>query len=529
MENFYDNKITNLYQKISKRSLFTFIFTFISCFLCNLFIYTNTLFVHDSTQVFNDSTGITNGRFLVSLFMPLFQRFSLPVLIGIAVSILIAVAVVFVVKCFDIKSKLLISILSLFIISHQSFIACHYYFSSAYIYAFSILMSVLSFYFISKYEDNKKKKIINVMLAIVCLMTSLFGYQAYISLYLSLCVIWLITEIINDNMKTRKQIFFNGIKYVGVAIVAILIYYCLWKVVLHFTNQQVVNYENYNYGNMSETIFGNLFGHIITAFVVGVRTMFDNYFSYTPVANICLILCNAFVIISSFIIKKKNGAKHSILLILMFLCLPLTICFIYLMSQDIFHTTMIFSAIAPMILLIKNLDTLPKIKFNKEKIKVVLLNSFIIFLTIISLSQVVSANVLYLKMKVNYNNSISYCTRLLDRIEQTEGVNENTKIILITDDFYINEYEPNEFWPKYTEDIPMSDSGLTYGDTFVWFITHNLNTNINICADNTYKYSIREDVIALDCFPKKNCMLWDNDTLLVKVGPTIKEIVDEEE
>lgn len=527
MENFYDNKIKDLYKKIDKRSLFAFIFTFISCFFCNLFIYTNTLFVHDSTTIYNDSTGITNGRFLVSLLMPLLQRFSLPILIGFLTSLFIAFALVFIIKAFDIKSKLLIAILSLFIISHQSFVACHYYFSSAYIYAFCILMSVLSFYFVSKNTNNRKQGIINTVISTACLITSLSGYQAYISLYLSLCIIQLIVKIINNEYKTIKHIFLTGIKYVGVAVISMGLYYCLWKAILLITDSQVLS-DYGNYSNMEETVFGNFYENSIAAFVIGIRMLFGNWFHFSNFINVFVICCNAFAILLSFLIKKKKNAKHGIILSLLCLLLPLSVCFIFILSPNIFHSIMLFATIVPFILLIKNLDTLCKIQFKTEKIKNTLLIVLAGSLVIISLWQIVSANIIYLKMKVNYNNSISYCTRLLDRIEQTDGFNENTKVVFVSDNHYINKYPPNEFWTEYTNEIPLSQSGLTYDETFIWFIKQNLNTNIDISTENK-KYSDKEEVINLDIFPAKNCMLWDGDTLVVKIGLTATEIIETQE
>lgn len=527
MENFYDNKIKDLYKKIDKRSLFAFIFTFISCFFCNLFIYTNTLFVHDSTTIYNDSTGITNGRFLVSLLMPLLQRFSLPILIGFLTSLFIAFALVFIVKAFDIKSKLLIAILSLFIISHQSFVACHYYFSSTYIYAFCILMSVLSFYFISKNTNNRKQEIINAVISTACLIVSLSGYQAYISLYLSLCIIQLIVKIINNEYKTIKHIFLTGIKYIAVAVISMGLYYCLWKIILLITDSQTLS--NYgNYSNMGETVFSNLYLNFITAFFIGFKVLFENYFCFSGFINVLVIICIIFAVLLSFLIKKKKNARHGILLSLLFLLLPLSICFIFILSPNVFHSVMLFATITPFVLLIKNLDTVCEIKFRKEVIKRCLSVTLVGIFLIVSLWQVVSANIIYLKMQVNYNNSISYCTRLLDRIEQTDGFNENTKVVFVSDNLYINKYPVNEFWTEYTNQIPLSESGLTYDETFIWFIKQNLNTNIDISTENK-KYSDKEEVINLDMFPAKNCMLWDGDTLIVKIGFTVTEIIEMQE
>lgn len=498
--------IKKIYKQTLSIDRFAFFTSFITCFIIHLYAYTNLLSAHDSVAIYNDSTGITNGRFMISVLFPLIQRITTPVIIGIFTSFFLASAIVLISKTLNLNSKFFITILSALVISHPAIVASHYYFTSAYIYAFALLTSVLAVYIIDKH------KVGGFIGAVVLLILSLGSYQAYIDLFLCLSIIKLMLCCTDKEIKF-KEIISNGIKYVITACSAMGIYYIIWKALIKLTDSEIANYRNYS--DLTTSLFDGIAEKLLRTFEYGNNLFFANTLKHTEVFVFISACLYFFSFALSLYLAIKNRSKTALLLPLLFGCMIFASVFIYVISPDTIHTLMVFATICPLILLIKNLE---QIGSSSEHNIVEIVFSWVITIGLISLTfnQIVSANVFYTKMAVNYNHSISYCTKLTDRIEQTDGFTKETKVVLVGQGYDIATYGYLDIWPNYVENFLHSDTGLTYKETIVIFIKQNMNTNMNITYDSG-EYSERDDVRALETFPAENCMLWDEDTLIVKV------------
>jgi hypothetical protein len=72
---------------------------------------------------------------------------------------------------------------------------------------------------------------------------------------------------------------------------------------------------------------------------------------------------------------------------------------------------------------------------------------------------------------------------------------------------------------KHTKEITGAwmTRSFTFGEYLRSYIQQQLGTNIHITIDDDV-YLKRADVLALSNFPAQDCMLWDGDTLIVKLG-----------
>lgn len=132
------------------------------------------------------------------------------------------------------------------------------------------------------------------------------------------------------------------------------------------------------------------------------------------------------------------------------------------------------------------------------------------------------ANTLYLNWKLAYDGSVSYCTRLADRIEETDGYAADTKVVVISAD------ETGNVAGAFKEDSQATEPfngcsffklSVTYVETVPIFVTEELGIEMDITAERTDEeaeyYSAIEN---LGIFPDMDCYVWINGILYMRLG-----------
>ena len=129
-------------------------------------------------------------------------------------------------------------------------------------------------------------------------------------------------------------------------------------------------------------------------------------------------------------------------------------------------------------------------------------------------------------MKLNYDNAWSYSTRLMDRLEQTEGFDENTEIVIIAKGYTVTEYNQNQdilkrasypFKSNIEVSYLLSNNSITYGETLEWFLTQEMDMDLNI-EMNPPEYDNNEEIEKMGFFPKTDSVKWIDGKLVVKIS-----------
>jgi hypothetical protein len=153
--------------------------------------------------------------------MPLFNRMTLPWMMGLIASIFVGLSVVYLAKVCNINKTLGIVMTALFISSFPVMVANNLYISSCYIYTFALFISVLSVYYADK----------NVWVSGLLLIISLACYQAYLGVTSTLLIIKLICDM-RDEKISGKKVPLRALKYLLILVfhlVYIMVYgRCLW-------------------------------------------------------------------------------------------------------------------------------------------------------------------------------------------------------------------------------------------------------------------------------------------------------------
>lgn len=514
-----ENTIQKFWNNITKESKVAFWSAFVFCLITHFFAYTNTLFVHDSIMLYNFSNGIVNGRFLVPLLMKVTQNLQLPWVLGLMTSIVLGLTSVTICKTLDVQNKMLIVFTSALIVTYPTVTAFHCFFSSIHIYALALLFSSMSAFFL-----NKKGR--TCLMAIPCLVISLSLYQAYISFTISLIILVVFRRIFSQEMTAE-----DGWKYIFkgalVVIASAILYYGLWKLILVATGNVIQSYRGQN-GIEHLNFFNTLCAGPLIALFFSVGCLYiPSYTDLSPVMLACnyinLLICIVitFILFCSKKTKQSFGIAKRLLIVccVVFLLIAMASISIVQPGQPV-HSVMRFALVSPWLLLVVLLQIVIG-TFTDNIIKSVILWIGVVCITAVTIANIIFANGIYLKLKVNYDSSVSFCTRLIDRIETTEGVTYDTKIVFAFESKAdrIEPYEDKRTWPDYYEKYlgarEMSAVSLPY--TLPIFINEELGAGLNVESDDTGYYANMDAVKSLTGFPYKDYATWIDDVLVIKI------------
>lgn len=500
------------FKSISTLDKFAFTVGFFGCLIVNLFIYTNTCFVHDSIQIYNDFDGTENGRFLIRPLLALFNHMQMPWLIGLITSSVIGIIVVYLVKIFKIQSKVNIIILAGLVITSDCIVVTHMYFSYVYVYMLSLMFSVMAVY----YADSKH----GCIKSIVLLCLSLFIYQAFVATATGLFIFKLIIDLYENEQAVKKRIK-SIIKYSSIVIISMLIYYAVWMLALKISDTALSDYNYYSSMGALPRI-GELLNRLAIALSASAIDLFGvtgDSISFLTVINIIVVS-----ITTIMLILNTKGRVNLLLVFIYLVAYFFSINMLYMITNVMLHSLTVFSIV---LLPISSLYLCEKSEISKlPKQKAIINWTVCLLLAVLVAGQCITANSLYLKVKINYDNTWSYATRVVDRIEQTEGFTKDTPVVIINYENVTKPYPQNEEINEavsYPLKFGLQDkwidspSGITYAHTLYWFITQEMDMDINIRPNKSEFYEM-DEVKKMKIFPDSNSIKYIGDTLVVRIG-----------
>lgn len=503
----------NFYTKISKTDRFAFASGFIICLLVNLFVYTNTCFVHDTIIVYNDSTGINNGRMLVGPFLELVNRMQIPWIIGLIACSFMGLTVVVIAKIIKLNTKISIVLCAGFVVTSEAMVVSHVYFGSVYIYIASLLLAVSAVYV----ADKKKY---GIPLSVVLLCLSMMCYQAYIATAIAFFIFKMILNIYENKSSIKGQTLLT-IKYTAISIFSAILYYVIWRIVLKLLGESIVKYDAYdNLGSIPTK--EEFLRRIDYAWSLATQLLLRNdIIDDFPALAICGCLVS--LIVFAVLVIKGIKNRRVIFTLIYVITYILSINLMYIISGTIAHGLTVFSIVMPFLLLLYLYEN----DFSKNKSKNIITWVSLILSCIMIFGQTVCANSLYLKQKLNYENAWSYSTRLIDRLEQMDGFNSKSKLVIVGGNTStLAGYPHNEdildridyhTRVQIMYNIAYKDNGITYPQALKWFIQQEMDMNIDIEV-NPNDIIERDDVAQMPKFPAQGSIAIIDGAYVVKTS-----------
>ena len=261
------------------------------------------------------SWEISLGRFGL-FFIGLLKGYnSIPIIDLIPSFILLCFINYYLIKLFELDGSInkILTILLVIISPIISVTLVFHYCSIGYLIA--LLCGILSTYIFYKSEN----KIIKYLIPIVLIVISLSMYQAYLSLIVTVFVLYNIKLLLNKKFKLKESL-----KYLLVLITGIIIYFILMKLSLIVFHINMSDYSN------ADKVGLSLILDIPSKFISSYKLFFEFIFKDTIIKNsyfhtyiyyILLFIMMVIAIVRS-IIKKKIKLFNIILVTILILLLP---------------------------------------------------------------------------------------------------------------------------------------------------------------------------------------------------------------
>ncbi len=511
----YKGKINNNKENF----LSCIISTFIIGLIAHAYMYFSDSFSHDSLNEFlgDPIWKIQLGRFFVPLYEIITcSNITLPWLTGLYTLLWISFSVFFTVKLFDIKNKFLIVLISGLYATNLTVIAT----TATYIHdldgnMFALFMSVLAVYLWHRFK-------IGYLLSSLCVFVLLGLYQSYISVFITLVIIFLVINLLNkENFKCS---IIMGLKSILAIIIGSVLYLLVYKLIFVFTNIPTV--ESYNsLSAMQSLSLGDIIQETLYTYVYtcGWFLIPTNSFRL-PLNFIATVIATvvASCVICSKIFGEDMAIKEKVLTLFLILIMPIGMNVSRILSGGQSHDLMRYAACLPflMILLVVYNFESPKFRKNREANSHSLPLAKIVcsvFILIVLFNNIVLANKVYIKKDLEQDAALSYFTRVVAKMDELEGYdNKTTPVVFIgmPEHFKSNMsgFDNNYMLGVTYSYVPGAALPSFYKQYFMYKLQYPIVT-----VDNT-AYEKMKTVKNMPVFPDEGSLLMINDVLVVKLG-----------
>lgn len=510
---------------------FSVVVTIVVGLICHAYMFFQDSFSHDGINEFNaDIYGnewkIQLGRFVVPFYRMVTRgSISVPWLIGVISLVWIALAVFLVIKAFNIKSKEFILLTAGIFSTNIAVIAT----AATYIHdldsnMFALLLSVSAFYLTTKYKYG-------CLLSIPLITLSMGLYQSYISVTVVLVIIFLIRCLLNE--KKFKDVLFIGIKSVVSLILGAALYLVSYKSVLMVTGIQE---GEGSYNTLDQMGFGSLSEFVNTIFYIFKTTIYNFLFPKNMVSQklvfvLIVISVLAVALAALFrIVERKIGFLEVSLVFVLLVLLPVGMSVAGILMGDFGHDLMRFSDCLFFLLLLLIVYDSSTLLNDAKKVKKACLQCgkliVVASVIVVLFGNILSANQIYLKKDLEQDSSLSFFTRVVDKMDMLEGYDRKTTPVVFVGRADCFDENKVGFSNGYqimgaTGNYVLGAAGPSwYERYFEYKLGYDILTVDNSKLD-FYKES--EFVKDMPIFPDDGCMQIVDGVLVVKLGEVAQE------
>ena len=362
------------------------------------------------------------GRWFLPVVCAVSSYYDLPLLNGLIAIIFHGLSAVCVCKIFHVQKRITAILIGAVIVSFPAVTSVLMYNYVADGYSVAFFLSCLAAYFLTAKKPN-------YLLSAVFIALSAGIYQAYVTVTITLSLFKLIDELIYDQasfrgiMKKTGCILLSGI--VGVVLYVVLLILCLTVFSVELIDYQGVrSTASLDSINLHASLY--VVKETLLNFFFGLSEGFSLHF----VLNIFILLFALLYYIKHIIgnnLHKNLPALLAVAVLGILLALGSTALAFINASVD-YHNLMLmgYCVFYLVFLMLYEREPNKEDRFRVAKCWIVLLTAVMLIA-----NQTVTANISYHKAQMAYERSFSTLIRIADRIEQTPGAENCSKILVI--------------------------------------------------------------------------------------------------
>lgn len=472
----------------------------------------------------NDSAWqIALGRFMQPFLIMFRGGIVSPVLICTLSLCWLCLAVYFLVDYLELKKYWIVLLASSVLACNVTIVVANSAFLPyADFYSLALLCAVLGVWLI------KKEKCWFTVIGTLFLSASMGIYQSYICVAIALIMMELIFKLLQKpDVKAMAK---SVARYCGALIASAVVYFLVWKIFQKVFGIWTANTYNglADMGDFSQnsvwTVIAKTYENVFLYFANPTTfiTMPFQGMSLSIVWEYLLRFCNLMVVIlllSGLIfvnISYKTNWWQRLVQAVILLLFPMGVNFVCVISKGMEHTLMVYAFGLVYVLGMKVMDALMGKRAESAAWKKSFLPGLIMLvaLLLVSWSNVVYSNQVYLKKDLQEKATHSMMTRIVYEIESVEGYEAGVTPVAFLGSFEASDYVPN---PEPFRDLMpygMGKSMITYTGTEYAYLTYMLNTNMNL----TRVSNEAPEIQAMPVYPTKGSIAMIDGVVVVKIS-----------
>ena len=391
-----------------------------------MFTFTNKQPNHDDVlYMFGKGATVTSGRWGLELLRCILPDFSMPWIYGLITLACISASAGLIAYAFRIRSRLAQVLLGGLFIVFPALIGTFSYMFTSSSFGIAFLLATLAFVLVSRERNPVRNAVSGTLLMIL----SLSIYQAYISLTVSLLVIYLIQKLVKTDASAKK-IMLTGIRYICFALAALILYFSITKLILAILSTGFNTYASGSFAGLSDGILKRM-RHVLTK---PISILVKGAYGYIPdmFSRICHTLCLLLTLILAvrWFFKRETGGRRWLMpLLLLAFLFSLNMLFFIIDNSNI-HTLVLYGYASIYVLFIVLIDADERI-VNSQRIAKAIQRIVCVLMIGILIHNVYLANEASLLEYIDYQNQFTEFSGMLTRIESMPEYQPGTKIAII--------------------------------------------------------------------------------------------------
>lgn len=457
----------------------------------------------------------TLGRYLQPVYWLLRGEITVPPVIGLFATVFLFLSCVLMAELFRLDKKRDIALLSALLVTHETLAVSNAtYLPWTDVYALALLFAAAGAYVFLRGGAC-------TLLSIPLFFFSLGLYQSYLPAAAVIIILVLIRRTL-DGAKP-KDTFLTGLAACGCILAALILYAAVLHIVMDALNSSVsYDYngvgalDHFSFDRIGEYLAQTVLTPILFLFVPGAS---DVIFCHTPAVSpylnlILLAFCGIMLLPRA---KALPAASKGMLLLLVLLLIP-AMNFVQFIAQGLVSGLTIYAYvffdIAALLLASSALNT------RNSFCRLAARGAQLLLCVVIAQNTFLS-NQLAFKRDVEWSSTLSAMTRVLDRIEQTEGyVAGETPVVLVgiltssTISMTHPGFEPLEGYQgaRYTY-------AASYESAARWYLKMALGARVNLAEDDAALIqSAQPEISSLTLFPDAQCCQIIDGVLYIRLG-----------
>ena len=497
------------------------IWTLIFSFIAHGFRWFNTSFNHDSlllNYLYELRNQIFLGRWLTPVWMFIRGEITVPLLIAVFSICFLILANILLIKMLDIHKPLHIVLLCALLPACQTITLLYssfVYIADAHMLCF--LLSVSAVWFFMQYRRGW-------IPASFCFAGAMALYPSYAEVTILLLMFLMIKSLVCDEDPITKS--WKGGKMIAFLLLGGIMYYVVWLVCVRLLYGTGVSglptAGDYNsLSRMTDLRLSKL-----PELLKGTYLCFWDYVALPETVHPRLFgLFNLLLAAGTCILLITSTRKPLRLIPVagLFLLIPLGANFVYVLTGGMVHTLMVFSFSFLYAGAIMCLEfTLPeKSGKARRRIQSITQITVTICLLVIACNSIIFANQCHVRRELEYEATLSAMTRVIDRMEKTEGYDPGTTPVVFVGD--LNKSAIAQRRTGYGVQQPGILTNIsfstTYYETVCCYFQDILGYPLQTSDRNAVKhYSEMDEVAEMPAFPSTGCTRMIGDVLVVKLS-----------